>query len=326
MQSSFRLLSKLALIIVASAMGSTVASAQTNKPGGIRAEELGFGASDTSHADPSAVKFFSSYFTAKSRQQVDATMSHFHRDMLTYADTTLGWDTSTFAAEQEIFATYMPKWGKGRSYPTRIIGGPKSAIVEFTDTPELFGGELRIVGAVDLKDGKILRWADYWDSTTYDDVAFQKILTPKDHFPTSYREDKVGDNASELITKTAKAFHAALASGDAAAASEMLTYDAVYEDAVLHSQIVGRSGIQRYLSRILSAAPFGQGSTLRHVVGGDLGGGFEWAAAASSPVRVGITSLTLDPKGRISRVAMMYDGRSIPRAEREHLVVLSMDK
>lgn len=324
MQSRFSLPSKLALIIVASAMGSTIVSAQTSKPDRIRVEELGFGGSDISHADPSVAKFLLSYFTAKSRQQVDATMSHFHRDMLTYSDTTLGWDTSTFVAQREIFATYMPKWGKGRSYPTRIIGGPKSAIVEFTDTPELFGGELRIVGAVDLKDGKILRWADYWDSTTYDDATFQKII--KDPFPASYREDKVGDNASKLIAKTAKAFQAALAGGDAAAASEMLTYDAVYEDAVLHSQIVGRSGIQRYLSRILSAAPFGQGSTLRHVVGGDLGGGFEWAAAASSPVRVGITSLTLDPKGRISRVAMMYDGRSIPRAEREHLVVLSLDK
>jgi hypothetical protein len=30
--------------------------------------------------------------------------------MLTYSDTTLGWDTSTFVAQRQIFATHMPKW------------------------------------------------------------------------------------------------------------------------------------------------------------------------------------------------------------------------
>jgi hypothetical protein len=29
------------------------------------------------------------------------------------------------------------------------------------DTPELFGGELRILAAVDFADGKIIRWVDY---------------------------------------------------------------------------------------------------------------------------------------------------------------------
>ena len=32
------------------------------------------------------------------------------------------------------------------------------------DTPELFGGELRILAAVDFRDGKIVRWVDYWDA------------------------------------------------------------------------------------------------------------------------------------------------------------------
>jgi ketosteroid isomerase-like protein len=310
-----------------SRMGLAIALILPASTATTQAEDLYPNVAEISHADPAVVEIFKSYFTAKSRQQVDATMDHFRRDMLTYSDATLGWDTSDFESERKIFATYMPNWGKGRSYPTRIIGGPKSAIVEFTDTPELFGGELRIFGAVDFKEGKILRWADYWDSTTYDDVALQKILVPKDKFPTTYREEKVGsDNASPRIVAKAKAFQKALAEGDAAAVGNMLTYDAVYEDAVLHTQIVGRAGIQAYLARVLAASPFGRGATLRHVVGGDMGGGFEWSGAASSPVRVGITSLTLDAGGQISRVAVMYDGRLLPRAEKERLVLLSMDK
>ena len=34
----------------------------------------------------------------------------------------------------------------------------QSAIVVFTDTPELFGGEIRPVGVIDFKGGKIARW------------------------------------------------------------------------------------------------------------------------------------------------------------------------
>ena len=313
-----KILSRLGLAII------VVLSTLTAIP---KAEDLYPDVVEISHADPAVVKILKSYFTAKSRQQVDATMDHFRRDMLTYSDATLGWETSDFESQRKIFASYMPHWGKGRSYPTRIIGGPKSAIVEFTGTPELFGGELRIFGAVDFKDGKILRWVDYWDSTTYDHVALQKILTPKDRFPVTYREDRVGgDNASPHIVTKAKAFQKSLAEGDTAAVADMLTYDAVYEDAVLHTQIIGRSSIQAYLSHVLSVSPFGRGSTLRHIVGGDMGGGFEWSGTASSPVRVGITSITLDPDGQISSVAVMYDGRLLPRAEKERLVLLSMDR
>jgi hypothetical protein len=42
----------------------------------------------------------------------------------------------------EIFEQYMPKWPPtGLSYPNRISGDMRSALVAFTDTPELFGGK-----------------------------------------------------------------------------------------------------------------------------------------------------------------------------------------
>jgi hypothetical protein len=49
----------------------------------------------------------------------------------------------------------MPKWPPtGLSYPTRISGDFHSALIALTDTPQLFGGEIRILAAVDFKDGK----------------------------------------------------------------------------------------------------------------------------------------------------------------------------
>ena len=40
-------------------------------------------------------------------------------------------------------------------FPRLILGGAKIAVVAFTDTPELFGGELRILGAIDLRNREI---------------------------------------------------------------------------------------------------------------------------------------------------------------------------
>jgi len=54
----------------------------------------------------------------------------------------------------------MPKSPQsGLSYPTRILGDTRSALAAFTDMPELFGGELRILGAADFADGKVDRRA-----------------------------------------------------------------------------------------------------------------------------------------------------------------------
>jgi hypothetical protein len=33
----------------------------------------------------------------------------------------------------------------------------------------LFGGDMRVLGAVDVVDGKITRWADYWDTAQIGD-------------------------------------------------------------------------------------------------------------------------------------------------------------
>ncbi len=69
-----------------------------------------------------------------------------------------------------MFRQYMLNWGAGRSYPIRILGGPDSAVVVLTNTPELFGDELHIMSSVDLLQDRVVRWTDYWDSTDFDDA------------------------------------------------------------------------------------------------------------------------------------------------------------
>ena len=58
---------------------------------------------DASHATPKAAEFFHSFFTAKSRHDVDATMNHFSKTTLTYIDATLGWPLYTYDALKDVF-------------------------------------------------------------------------------------------------------------------------------------------------------------------------------------------------------------------------------
>ena len=132
---------------------------------------------DTRHANQEAVDLFQRFFATKSRHDCEATMAFISRDLSVYVDATLGWELHGYDALQDVWAHYMPTWGEGRSYPTRMLGevhgGTGSVMVEFTDTPELFGADMRVLGAVDVVDGKITRWADYWDSAAYDGKRFE---------------------------------------------------------------------------------------------------------------------------------------------------------
>jgi len=144
---------------------------------------------DASHATPKAAEFFHSFFTAKSRHDVDATMNHFSKTTLTYIDATLGWPLYTYDALKDVFVQYMPKWpSSGLYYPTLIWGDEHSALVAMTDTQELFGGEIRSLAPIDIKDGKVIRWIDYWDGRHFGAELAAKMRTPADKFPTNFKE------------------------------------------------------------------------------------------------------------------------------------------
>jgi hypothetical protein len=276
---------------------------------------------DASHATPEAVKVLQAFFVAKSAHKADDLMSHFAPgDSVLYIDASSGnswpdWDTLN-----KLFTAVMPQMKpEALSYPLRILGDKHSALVYFEDTPELFGKELRILGAVSFDDqGRIIRWMDYWDGR-----SSQRKTAMAPTYPTDFHDD-VG-NAEGHIAEVAQTLQAAFSAGDATGASLQFSNDAVFEDMALHTQILGRLAIARYLDRALGKVPYGGSASVAHVVGGSLGGGYEWHAAQGFPQKRGNTAIELDKQGKISRLTVVYDAGLLPDDRYRQLVQLAAD-
>jgi hypothetical protein len=292
----------------------------------VRAEPLYPDIVNTSHATPQVAEFFKSYFTAKSQHKPAATTDHFSEAHLTYIDATLGWPFYNKKGMTDIFEQFMPKWPPtGLSYPTRISGDQHSALVAFTDTPELFGGEIRILAAVDFKDGKVVRWIDYWDGRSFGAETAAKMRTPPDKFPTNFDYDVASDGASAKIKDVAQKLSTAFAAGDVAAADALFSSDAVFADRALRVRILGKEAIGKYLGRILATVPYGKGAKLMHVVGSDQGGGFEWTNAAGA-VKRGILAIDLNGAGQIQRLDATWDNGMMSDGDLQALVAQSIEK
>jgi ketosteroid isomerase-like protein len=264
------------------------------------------------------------FFTTKTSRDVDGTMSYFAPDLATYTDATLGWDLDSFQALRNLFEQYMPGWKPpARSYATAVFSNDVSALIYMVVTPELFGGELRILAAVDFRDGKIIRWVDYWDAAPYDEQLYEKFRTPDAHFPRDLKDTEVPTQAAPELVTAATALQHAFAAGDAQAAADLLHTDVVLVDMSLRAQLIGRIETARYLGRVLANAPYGQSSSLRHVVGGTAGGGFEWTSGPDHAGLVGITALELDAHQLITKITTVYDSRQLSPARRTALVAAS---
>jgi hypothetical protein len=252
------------------------------------------------------------FFETKTACDVQGTMSYFSPKLASYIDATLGWDFDSYEALEGVFNQYMPTWGPpARSYATQIFANDTSALVYMTDTPELFGGELRVLAAIDLADGKIVRWVDYWDSSAYDTTLYNQFRTPAEAFPRDLKDGEVPTQAAPELIAAATALQHAFAIGNTAAAAELMHTDVVLEDRPLRTQVVGRIEAASYLERVLPMAPYGRSSELRHVVGGSSGGGFEWTAGPGAHQLVGITALELDRSGLITKITSVYDSRQL---------------
>lgn len=276
-----------------------------------------------SHADPETAKRLEAYFLAKNNHSLDDTMAFFSKELAAYCDATLGWKIAGYNAEKALYAKYMPHWGGGLSYPTRILGGPDSAIVAMTDTPELFGGEIHALGCVDLLDGLIVRWVDYWDSTGFDGEAIRKMTADAGPYPEDLGEIGTEIRADDTLVSVCGRLHQAF-SGDMQI-EPLFSYDAVYEDMALRTALVGRSAIGRYVRRLAGRQPFGTGAAIRHKVGGKLGGGYEWIPSGGHDVKAGVTALELDNMGLITRLTTVYDARRLGPDLKRSLVALSIE-
>jgi limonene-1,2-epoxide hydrolase len=279
---------------------------------------------DARHANKEAVDLFNRFFATKSRHDCDATMEFISRDLSVYADATLGWELNGYDALKEVWARSMPTWGEGRSYATRILGdvngGTGSVMLEFTDTPELFGGDLRVLGAVDVVHGKITRWADYWDSVAGVSERYEKMKRPPVDPPVALRTTPAATSAR--IRDVTSQFVGMLSGGDTEGVAALFSYDGVFEDRSLNAKIVGFPAINRYLARVNHKSPLGRGVKLGHVVGGDAGGGFEWASL-SSPVKTGAAALSINAEGQITCASIVYDSRDLSATSRNELAALT---
>ncbi len=274
---------------------------------------------DTSHATKKAAEVFRGFFTAKSAHDPVKLMTYFAPDPVLYIDASSGNQWPTHQSLTDVFTRFLPNARPDAlSYPLRIVGDEHSALVEFEDTPALFGAELRILGSVTFDDkGRIVRWIDYWDGR-----SSQRKTQIAASYPTDFHDNVV--SASPKIVRAAEALQKAFAAGDGAAATALFSFDAVYEDMAAHTRVLGQLQIGRYLARALPHVPYGPGASVAHVVGGDKGGGYEWhAAPAAAPMRRGNTELELDADGKITRFVTVYDSGLLSDEEYRGLVLLA---
>ncbi len=249
------------------------------------------------------------FFATKTSCDVDGTMSYFSPDLASYIDATLGWDLDGYDTLRNVFSQYMPNWRPpARSYATKILSNDLSALVRMVDTPELFGGELRILAAIDFADGKIVRWVDYWDSSAFDSDLYAQFRTPADAFPTDLKDSEVPTRAAPDLVDICTALQRAFAAGDTTAVHDLLHSDVVLVDMALRTQVIGRIETVAYLDRVLDRVPYGRSSSLRHVVGGEGGGGFEWT---SGDGLAGITEVEHDAEGLVTGIRSVYDSRQL---------------
>jgi hypothetical protein len=266
---------------------------------------------DTLHATPLLVQRVNALFRDKTARDVDGLMSHFSRNQLYYTDATLGWYIPSWAALRAVFAQYMPTWpDTARSYATRIIGDENSAIVEFVDSPELFGHEIRTIAAVDFRDGQIVREVDYWDGRHFGIVAANALRTPDSQFPTTYAEQYVAERSSPTLRRVLGRLRTALAVGDT---TGLFAQDAVFEDLALHTEFAGALAIDAYVGRAYTRLPYGVGTSLRRTVGGARGGGYEWIGNGFLGSH-GIIAVELDAADRITRFTATWDASRLDDA------------
>jgi ketosteroid isomerase-like protein len=279
---------------------------------------------DVSHATVEAAEFFRSYFTAKTSKDIEATHGHFHPDKTVYFDATLGWGWTTNADLKKVWEQYMPGWtAEARSYPTQILGDMTSAVIFMTDTPELFGGEIRAIGVIDMEDGKIVRWVDYWDGRGFGTDLVRSMRVPDDSYPHDLGASTVTEQSGN-IAEVAQKLSAAFAAGDAARAGELFSYDGQLEDMALRTHIRGRAAIIRYLRRAMPDLPYAQ-APIRHIVGTSQGGGYEWHAQGQVVPR-GAAALELDQDGKITKFTVVWDGSLLDDTAIEAAAAHAVDK
>ena len=298
-----RPISRRSALGVFAAAGATLAGASAIHP------SLAGAAPGRSATTPAEVQsLFASFLAAKSAADVDRTMAFFSPSDTTYWDGTAGFAFPDWATLKGVFEQFMPKWGPAaRSYETNLLGDNTGAALFFTNTPEEFGHEIRGISVVDIRDGKFIRWIDYWDGRHYGIAALQGFRSPPSKFPHDFGWSKPGEHASSRLKRTVSELAGSLGRGDYQSAARLFDENGILEDLTLHTAVAGPQSIAGYLKDAVSSLPYGHGARVRHIVGGNPGGAYEWTNSRGSVPR-GVSALQLNATGQIVRLSSIWDG------------------
>jgi len=279
---------------------------------------------DTTHATSQAISFFHGYFTAKSEHNATAWLSYFNPIQVGYYDAIIGNAlvnrSQVVAGITELVLSFGPPSANSTSYPLTILGDTTSAIVHYVDSTALFGAELRAISAFDFKNGLIIRQVDYWDGRRNPEKA---SAVPDSEYPVNLGLNDVPESAATGINYAVRELQVAFSMGNATAATALFSVDAVFVDTTLRTREEGALAIGRYLQRVLPYLPYGLGSTVRHVMGSDQGGGYEWETVGE--LKNGISAIELDEGGMITRFMAVWDGSRMNDTAIAALAALSLE-
>ncbi|MFC4946554.1 hypothetical protein [Pseudonocardia sp. GCM10023141] len=277
-------------------------------------------AAPTVSSQEAAAGVVAGFLLAKNAHDPHATHAYFHGDRCAFTDATLGIQFVGNAAVRTLWDQLLPPLPAGaHSRATRIVGGPSSFIVFVTNSPEMFGSEIRSVAVVDIEDDRVVRWVDYWDGRTMAAGRIDELRAPAGTFPTSFGEDLVGPRPRFAVDDAAHRLAEALSGGDSSAAASMMAPDAFLEDVTLRVALRGSAAVERFLARSLPDLPWGTGARLRHVTGEGGAGGFEWIGDRAAPS--GVACIQLDESGQITRLTTVWDGTQLNAETLSTLVV-----
>jgi ketosteroid isomerase-like protein len=307
------------------------------------ADRLAFAAQTDQDQREEVEAFVRGFYDAKDRLDARTFASHFS-DPHDYLDPVSGY-CAVLESSQAVADRYGTGMFKRIAVPGRLCrflhatGDMRYGVVaECANLPGgVFADGCDLMAVMELKDGRISRNVDYWDSRQLGAgaAAVHPNGAPRQ---SGVCEPGVipgdGPHASREMLDFARRLHDALAGGRAERVTKFFADDALlihpslrrgpagYELFNRGTQLRGKAAIGRFLTNAQSLLPDAANSTIVNVVGGRTGGGIEWKAggiyARQGLTRDGIRGATaLDLfDGRVQRMSVKFDTMQMTEGQR----------
>jgi hypothetical protein len=134
---------------------------------------------------------------------------------------------------------------------------------------------------------------------------------PPSQFPAHFGKAQTDEQVSPALKRVVAALSDKLNRGNGRGVSELFDEAGVLQDLTLHTEVVGPQSIAQFLDSA-PGLPYGRRARVRHVVGGDFGGGFEWTNDSGFVPR-GISAIELNSEAKIIRLSSIWDGSLVSR-------------